>query len=158
MTQSPIIEVYTDGSCHTQKCIGGWAAIIFMNDEKIMLQGKEFNTTHNRMELLAVIKSVEFIRKNNPTPKEIHVVSDSQYVVGLTNRKEKFNVKNFTTKKGNDIKNVDLVKELLNLTETVKITFIKIKAHQKQSETTHYNIEVDKLSRKIVREAVNEIN
>ena len=59
-------EIYTDGSCHTQHCIGAWASIVFIGNEKIILSGKEINTTHNRMELLAVINAVEYIQNNNP--------------------------------------------------------------------------------------------
>ena len=33
------IQIFTDGSCHTQQRIGGWAAIIFLEDEKIELKG-----------------------------------------------------------------------------------------------------------------------
>jgi ribonuclease HI len=152
----PIIEIYTDGSCHTQKCVGGWAAIILIDTEKVILSGKETDTTHNRMELLAVIKSVDYIRKNYPGISEIKLISDSQYVIGLTSRKEKFTANNYSTKKGNDIKNMDLVKELLNHTEIINIKFTKIKAHQKKDETINYNIEADKLSRKIVREMVKK--
>jgi len=56
-------EIYTDGSCHTQLCIGAWASIILVDDKKIVLSGKEFNTTHNRMEILAVIKSIKYLTK-----------------------------------------------------------------------------------------------
>ena len=40
----------------------------------------------------------------------------------------------------------------------IDVEFVKIKAHQQLSETTQYNIEVDKLSRNIVRQKVNELN
>ena len=30
-------EVYTDGSCHTQHCIGAWASILFIGNDKITL-------------------------------------------------------------------------------------------------------------------------
>ena len=33
------IEIYTDGSCHTQICIGAWASIILIGDKKINLSG-----------------------------------------------------------------------------------------------------------------------
>ena len=44
-------EIYTDGSCHTQQCIGAWAAIILIDQQKIVLSGRENDTTHNRMEI-----------------------------------------------------------------------------------------------------------
>ena len=39
MKNNQSAEVYTDGSCHTQLCIGGWAVIIFVNGDKITLSG-----------------------------------------------------------------------------------------------------------------------
>ena len=80
------ILIYTDGSCHTQHQIGGWAAILFINEKKIILSGTETNTTHQRMELVAVIKAIEYIQKHDKSVKKIHIISDSQYIIGLTSR------------------------------------------------------------------------
>jgi ribonuclease HI len=151
------IQVYTDGSCNTKKRIGAWASIILVENEEIVLSGKEFDTTNNRMELLAVIKSVNYIIKNYKFDK-IEVFSDSQYVVNITNRKEKLTGNEFITKKGNVLNNSDLLKELILLQENYNIEFVKVKAHQKQVNITNYNIFVDKLSRKIVRNYLTENN
>lgn len=150
-----IIEIFTDGSCHTQQCVGAWASIILVNEQKVILSGSELETTHNRMEILAVIKSIHYVQENHKEIKTIHIVSDSQYVIGLVDREKKFIASNFKTKSGNDIRNSDLVIELLKLLKEFKVNFVKIKAHQKLSEATKYNIEVDKLSRAIVRTLVN---
>ena len=87
MLPTKAIQVYTDGSCHTQLCIGAWAAIIFIGDVKIILSGIEKNTTHNRMELIAVIKALEYIEQNEQAAL-ITVVTDSQYVTGLPARQQ----------------------------------------------------------------------
>lgn len=149
-------EVYTDGSCHTQKCYGAWASVILIDNQKIILSGTEIETTHNRMELLAVINSIKHVTQNFPTIKDIKIVSDSQYVIGLIDRKFKFIKSNYKTKAGIDIRNVDLVKELLALLTFVSVAFVKIKAHQKLNSIINYNIEVDKLSRQLVREGSNK--
>jgi ribonuclease HI len=151
------IDIYTDGSCHTQHCIGGWAAILFIGGEKIVLSGKEQDTTHNRMELTAVIKAVEYLMEKNRPPAEIKIYSDSQYVVGLMGRKEKLSALHFETRKGNEIRNADLVKFFLALSESTNLQFVKVKAHQKINDIANYNTEADKLSRKIVREACGAI-
>ncbi|MBA4241995.1 MAG: hypothetical protein C0448_14825 [Sphingobacteriaceae bacterium] len=148
------VEIFTDGSCHTQKCVGAWASVILIDAQKIILSGKEENTTHNRMEILAVINSINYVLQHFPTIRELKVVSDSQYVIGLVSRQSKFLTSDYTTKAGNDIRNIDLVKELLLLLSTIKVEFVKIKAHQKATAEINYNIEVDKLSRQLVREAV----
>jgi ribonuclease HI len=146
--------IYTDGSCHTQLEIGAWASIIFVEDKKIILTETVENTTHQRMELLAVISSLHYLLKNNAEIKSVKIISDSQYVIGLMRRKEKLTATDFKTKAQNEVRNTDLVKELLRLSDIFTIDFEKIKAHQKQTDITNYNIEVDKLCRNKVREAV----
>jgi ribonuclease HI len=148
------IEIYTDGSCHTQQCVGAWAAVLLIGEQKIVLSGKENDTTHNRMEILAVINSIKYVQKHVKEITDMKIVSDSQYVIGLVGRQAKFTASDFKTKSGNEIRNVDLVKELLDLLSVTHVEFIKIKAHQKATNIVNYNIEVDKLSRQLVRDAV----
>lgn len=155
---SQLAEIYTDGSCHTQNRIGAWVAIILTGTEKKIVSAAVQDTTHNRMELLAVIKGIEYIKNNYPAIKLIKLFSDSQYVIRLRDREEKLASMDFLTKKGTTIQNADLVKELLALFSILPVELIKVKAHQKKTGTVNYNIEADKLSRKIVREAKNKLN
>lgn len=157
MNDTTLIEIYTDGSCHTQHCIGAWASIVFVNEHKVVLTGFENDTTHNRMEILAVIHALEYVAQLNQRSNSINIISDSQYVIGLVDRQTKFQKSNFKTKSGLDIRNVDLVKRILKLINSLPVNFIKIKAHQKATKIVNYNIEVDKLCRQIVREKVGEI-
>ncbi len=150
-------EIYTDGSCHTQHKIGTWVAIILTGTERKVLSGTVKGTTHNRMELSAVIKGLDYVRHNYPCVKKIKVFSDSQYVIGLPGRRIKLAASGFHTKKGNEIQNADLIKELLAILSTLPIDLIKIKAHQKKTGTVNHNIEADKLSRKIARNAGNRL-
>jgi len=151
-----IIEIYTDGSCNPQYKTGGWAALIFNEDEKIVLQGNATETTHNRMELIAVIESIEYVLKEIQEFELIRIYTDSQYVERIPFRADKLVSKDFITKKGKSIQNLDLIQRLITLIETTEIEFIKVKAHQKASDTPNYNREVDKLSRKLVRQQINK--
>lgn len=151
MTNTSIpIEIYTDGSSHTQKLIGAWAAIIYYNKTKIIIKQVETNTSHNRMEMQAVIQAIKFVDTNYSTNIPIIINSDSQYVVNLVDRKEKLKKNEFFTRKGNPVKNLDLVTTLIDQIETHEITFNKIKAHVKDGDTK--NREVDLLVRKLMRE------
>ncbi len=151
MTNTSIpIEIYTDGSSHTQKLIGAWAAIIYYNKTKIIIKQVETNTSHNRMEMQAVIQAIKFVDTNYSTNIPIIINSDSQYVVNLVDRKEKLKKNEFFTRKGNPVKNLDLVITLIDQIETHEITFNKIKAHVKDGDTK--NREVDLLVRKLMRE------
>jgi ribonuclease HI len=146
------ITIFTDGSCHTQLKTGGWASIILFQGEKIILEGDAENTTHQRMELTAVINSLEYLKSSKQIHEQINVYSDSQYVVDLLQRKERLASSNYLTKKLHPIRNVDLVKEVITFMGLQNIHFIKVKAHQRLSNMeTLLNREVDLLSRKKMR-------
>ena len=74
-----VIEIYTDGSCHNNYNIGAWASILLVANKKTIFKGTVQNTTHNRMELLAVIKAIEFSNENYKHSL-LKIYTDSQYV------------------------------------------------------------------------------
>lgn len=150
------IEIYTDGSCNHREKIGSWAVILLYQEKNIVLHGKTHTSSHNSMELTAVIKSIEYIKTQRIPFKQIKIFTDSQYVTDLTQRKNKLKSSRFQTKKGNPIKNIDLVKKLIAFIETFPLEFIKVKAHQKKTKFENYNRTVDKLSRKIIRDHVKK--
>ncbi len=131
--------------------MGAWVAIILSGEEKTVLSGKVPDTTHNRMELYAVIAGIGHAAK---TFKSLRIYSDSQYVTGLMERREKLTAAGFITSKGTEMRNADLVKEFYTLSGHLELTFIKVKAHQKKGIDVNFNIEADKLVRKIMREGI----
>ncbi len=152
------IIVYTDGSCHTQLLIGAWAAILLIAGQRIELSGVENNTTHNAMELVAVIKAIEYLSEHYPSLPTINIVTDSQYVSGLFARESKLSSAGFITKKGNELRNAELVKRLYELNANHQLHFTKVKAHQKTREVENINDEVDMLVRGIMRREVEQRN
>ena len=146
------IKIYTDGSCHTQLLVGAWAAIVFINEEKVILKGTATNTTHNRMELIGIIEAVDHLIQRGHGDQLMEVYSDSQYAVNLLTRKERLKKNDFITKKGTPVQNVDLVKKLIAHMETYNLRFVKVKAHQKDGDAI--NREVDILVRQLVRKQV----
>lgn len=100
---------------------------------------------------MAVIKAISYVQDKYSSITAMDIISDSQYVVGLADRREKLTAQHFTTKKGTEIRNADLVKTLLTYIAELPLTFTKVKAHQKKDNELNFNIEVDKLSRNIVR-------
>lgn len=150
--QKQTITVFTDGSCHNQLKTGGWASIILVDKQKIILEGSEPGTTHQRMELIAVLESLLYIERSNQLDHPIIVYSDSQYVVDLTQRRERLTSSGFRTKKQNPIRNADLVQRLMNFMSLPQITFLKLKSHLKSSDAeTLLNGEVDRRSRQMMR-------
>lgn len=149
-----LAEIYTDGSCHTQYRTGTWVAIVFTGAKKEVLSGIVQHTTHNRMELMAVIKGIQYVLPHCGSGTPIRVYTDSQYVTGLPARKEKIVSSHFTTQKGKALQNADLVKVFFELRSAQSIELIKIRAHQKQDDTINYNREADMLCRRLLRRAV----
>ena len=146
------ITIFTDGSCHTKYKSGGWASIVIRGSNRIVLEGRTLNTTHQRMELTAVLEALKYIERDGMIQHEITIYSDSQYVVDLLKRKEGITLADYRTKKFKPIRNADLVKELISFMGLPNIRFIKIKSHQRLSdEESILNREVDVLSRKNMR-------
>ncbi len=148
------IKIYTDGSCHTQQKCGAWAAIILIDNEEIVIKNTAVNTTHNRMELQAIINAVIYLKNADINFDKIEVYTDSQYAVNLLARNQRLLNNNYLTKKGTSIQNTDLVQELIKLYETTKLTLIKVAAHQQANVQGNYNRNVDMIVRALMRETV----
>ena len=136
-----MIKIYTDGSCIGNPGKGGWAAIIFTNNEKKILKGSKDITTNNQMELTATIKALEYIS----TKDKIQIYTDSKYVKqGITEWITKWKINGWKTSKKEEVKNKDLWLELDNLTSKNSIEWVWVKAHSDND----LNNEVDLLARK----------
>ena len=71
------MSIYTDGSClKNPGGKGGWAFVLLENDEEIYGSGSESSTTNNRMELVAVIEALKFVKNNN-----YNIFSDSKLTI-----------------------------------------------------------------------------
>lgn len=76
--------VYTDGGCLSNPDGPGGIGIVIIDNEtgEIVERSQGYKcTTNNRMEILAAIIAMELI----PAGKEIHLFSDSQYMVNCAN-------------------------------------------------------------------------
>mgnify|MGYP001028581540 CR=1 FL=1 len=101
--------VYTDGSCIPNPGSGGWAYEIRNSMDEIIDSSSGFdkNTTNNRMELTAVIKSLQsdYIKSNSV----VTIRSDSQLIIHTMN-------KNWKKKENTDLWNdLDEYKKSKNL-------------------------------------------
>ena len=136
-----MIKIYTDGSCIENPGNGGWAAIIFMNNEKIAISGNKKNTTNNQMELMAAIEALKKI----PTGQKVQVYTDSKYVkLGITEWIEKWSQNNWKTSSKQKVKNLELWTELNEISKKHKIEWFWVKGHAGDP----INEEVDTLAKK----------
>jgi len=136
-----MIKIYTDGSCLENPGNGGWAAIIFMNNEKIIISGLKKNTTNNQMELMAAIEALKKI----PKDQEVQMYTDSKYVkMGITEWIKKWSQNDWKTSSKQRVKNIELWKELNDISKKHKIEWHWVKAHAGNPN----NEEVDELAKK----------
>ena len=121
------VTIYTDGSCSGNPGNGGWGAILMHAGRKKELSGGERETTNNRMELMAAIMALKKLK----VPCEVELYSDSAYMVNAFNLGwiDNWKANGFRGADKKPIKNLELWKELISLTDTHKVTFIKVKGH-----------------------------
>jgi len=136
-----MIKIYTDGSCLSNPGNGGWAAIINNDGDILKISGSEKDTTNNKMELMAPIRALQKINKD----EQVEIYTDSKYVkLGITEWMHKWIKNNWLTSKKEPVKNKELWVELYNLTKSFEINWIWVKAHA----GNQLNEEVDLLAKK----------
>ena len=136
-----MIKIYTDGSCLKNPGDGGWAAIIFINDKKIIISGHKKNTTNNQMELIAAAEALKKI----PNNQEVQIYTDSKYLkMGITEWIKKWSLNNWKTSSKQKVKNIELWKDLYKASKNFKIEWLWVKAHAGNP----INEEVDNLAKK----------
>jgi len=111
-TAGPGTGVFTDGSSHPNPGPGGWGFVwVTEGDIRREGYGAADDTTNNRMELKALIEAYKAL----PADTSVTVFSDSQLCVNTINDwAPKWERAGWTRKSG-PLKNLDLVKELLEL-------------------------------------------
>lgn len=119
----PPIEIFTDGSSRGNPGPGGYGVILRCGAKEKELSEGFLNTTNNRMELLGVIVALEAIRWENA---EVHLYSDSKYVVDAVNKGWVFGWerKGFAKRL-----NADLWRRFLAIYRKHKVTFHWVKGH-----------------------------
>lgn len=90
------------------------------------MSGAEWDTTNNRMELMAVIQGLRVLTR----PVGVQVVSDSQYVLnGLEKWMAGWKRKGWKLADGKPVKNQDLWMELDELKSRHYLTFQYVRGH-----------------------------
>jgi ribonuclease HI len=133
---SPRIHLFTDGGCSGNPGPGGWAFILrHLGTDKEMEQfGAEREATNNRMELTAVVKGLEALKR----PCDVELFTDSVYVgKGLTEWLPKWKSNGWRRREGKSwmpIKNEDLWRELDQLALQHRIKYTRVAGHSGHPE------------------------
>jgi len=103
------IEAATDGACSGNPGPGGWGGLIIFDDKsELEIGGSEQNTTNNRMELTAAIKTLEKL-KTYKLKENFKLRTDSKYVIeGYTKWINNWKRNGWKTSSGKSVQNLDL--------------------------------------------------
>lgn len=118
-----MITYYTDGSCEPNPGTGGFAVI---RDMKPQVLGGEFNTTNIRMEGRAIIAALK-----DANGAACQIYTDSEFWINVITKWSLAWEKNNWIKKGGEIKNLDIVKEVCPLFRSSKATLTWVRGHNK---------------------------
>lgn len=121
-----VVDIYTDGACKGNPGIGGWGALFQSAGRTRELYGGEAQTTNNRMELTAVIRALEALKR----PCRVRVHTDSQYVqLGISRWIHGWKKNGWRTSDKKPVKNVDLWSRLDELAAQHEIEWVWVKGH-----------------------------
>ena len=123
-----MITIYTDGSSKGNPGPGGYGTVLKYKGLRKELSEGFRKTTNNRMELLAVIKGLEAIKKPNAP---VTVYSDSKYVVDSI---EKGWLWGWIKKGFKGKKNKDLWLRYAKIHKVHRVTFQWVKGHAGNEE------------------------
>ncbi|MDQ8021332.1 MAG: ribonuclease HI [Moraxellaceae bacterium] len=120
------IEIFTDGACSGNPGPGGWGAILRAGGTEKELWGGEPATTNNRMEMLAVIRALQSLKR----PVQARVYTDSQYVQkGISEWIKGWKARGWKTASKEPVKNEDLWRQLDELTAHHKLEWKWVRGH-----------------------------
>jgi ribonuclease HI len=121
-----VIEIYTDGACRGNPGPGGWAALLKMGEHEREISGAEALTTNNRMELTAVIRALEALKR----PVAARLYTDSEYVRrGITEWLPGWKSRGWRTADRRPVKNQDLWEQLDGLNARHRIDWRWVRGH-----------------------------
>ncbi len=121
------VVIYTDGSSLGNPGKGGYGAVIMQGEQRTELSAGYFETTNNRMEMMACIAALESLKERS----NVVLFSDSKYIVDAINKgsADRWKANRWLKSDRKTIANIDLWKKLLALTEKHKIDFRWVKGH-----------------------------
>ncbi len=123
---SDLVEIWADGGCRGNPGPGGWGVLLKAGSNEKELWGGEPATTNNRMELTAVIRALEAMKR--PVRARIH--TDSQYVQkGISEWIHGWKRNGWKTSDKKPVKNADLWQELDTLTRQHQLEWLWVKGH-----------------------------
>jgi ribonuclease HI len=135
------VDIFTDGACSGNPGPGGWGALLRANGLEKEIWGGEPATTNNRMELLAVIRALNLLKR----PVKVRLHTDSQYVQkGISEWIHGWKARGWQTAGKTPVKNADLWRALDAAAQPHRVDWIWVRGHAGHAE----NERADALARR----------
>jgi len=146
------VEIFTDGACKGNPGPGGWGALLRIRGPNGVrekeLHGGEPHTTNNRMELLAVIRALEALKR----PCSVTLYTDSVYVQkGMTAWIHGWKKRGWLNAAKEPVKNADLWRELEMASLSHQVDWRWVKGHAGHPE----NERADELANRGVQDVLS---
>ena len=144
------VVAFTDGGCRGNPGVGAWGFVLVDVDTRKALEaaGGEKMTTNNRMEMGAAIAALEAVKKSDA---QILIVTDSKYLIGCCTQWMAGWKKNGWKRKGDPLKNLDLLQKLDELISGRTVEFRWVAGHSGHVGNEHVdrlgNEAMDRLER-----------
>ncbi|MFV1967764.1 MAG: ribonuclease HI [Pirellulaceae bacterium] len=130
------VQLFTDGGCSGNPGPGGWGFVLRheATGKEMEKSGAERETTNNRMELTAVVRGLEALKR----PCRVRLFTDSVYVgKGLTEWMAKWKANGWRRREGKawkPVKNEDLWRRLDELISKHPLTYTRVAGHSGHPE------------------------
>ena len=118
--------MYTDGACSGNPGPGGWGTVLLAGKHRKEMSGGERETTNNRMEMMAVIKGAEALKRGC----SVDIYTDSTYVMkGVTEWLHGWKQNGWRTASRQPVKNVDLWQRLEEALDRHEVKWFWVRGH-----------------------------
>lgn len=120
------VVMYTDGACSGNPGPGGWGTVLLAGEHRKEMSGGEKETTNNRMEMMAVIKGAEALKRGC----SVDIYTDSTYVMkGVTEWLSGWKQNGWRTAARQPVKNVDLWQRLEKALDRHEVKWFWVRGH-----------------------------
>jgi ribonuclease HI len=129
------ITIYTDGSAYPNpNGRGGWSFHCKFRDGSVTRYGFVDGVSNNQMEIMAIVRALQFIPASEAHTRPTVIVTDSAYAIGaLTVWSKQWEADGWRTSNGSEVKNLSLVKLGIDLIKHHRefrlLDFVKVKGH-----------------------------
>jgi ribonuclease HI len=128
------LMLFTDGSVSAQSNIGYGAYLavtecgLSLDSLRARVKVRRFeHTSSTKLELQTLLWALSDIQALGA---KVIVYTDSQNIMGLQGRRERFEQNNYRSKKNRRLNNYELYQEFYRMTDQLNCKFVKVRGHQ----------------------------